>query len=154
MPPRLFSRDSSSTEQQLPFTGDTTNESDFAQDQSHAENGAHTLPRRIRGQPTASSTLSSSYTRNPIRSFAHQTSHGFAGAYLKHGHEHVMLTNPQIPRSTHPKVFGREALSWHRMPSKPKITKTGRTDIALPRATHLLRDMVGCCLNTMADGRQ
>ncbi|KAF1834243.1 sulfate transporter family protein-like protein [Decorospora gaudefroyi] len=78
MPPRLFSRDSSSAEQQLPFTGDSVSEADFAQDQWQAENGAQSLPRRIRDSSMAPGTLSGSYTRNPIRSFAHQTSHGFA----------------------------------------------------------------------------
>lgn len=78
MPSRLFARDSPFAEQPLPFAGDNANESDFASDQSQAENGAHSLPRRIRGHSIASGTLSGSYTRNPIRSFAHQTSHGFA----------------------------------------------------------------------------
>jgi SulP family sulfate permease len=87
MPSRLFSRDSTTAEQQqLPFTGDNVNEADFAQDQSQAENGASSLPQRIRGQSLGSSALAGSYTRNPIRSFAHQTSHGFAGAYPKSYH--------------------------------------------------------------------
>lgn len=84
MPSRLFSRDSPAAEQQqppLPFTGDSANDADFAPDQAHAENGGHSGPRRIRGQSITASALSGSYTRNPIRSFAHQTSHGFAGAY-------------------------------------------------------------------------
>jgi SulP family sulfate permease len=70
-------------EQQLPFTGDHVNDADFAPDQSQAENGAHTFPRSrtIRSQSNASQTLAASYTRNPIRSFAHQTSHGFAGMH-------------------------------------------------------------------------
>lgn len=80
MPSRLFARDAPAAEQQpqLPFTGDNTDDADFAYDQAHAENGGHSLPRRIRGQSIASGALSGSYTRNPIRSFAHQTSHGFA----------------------------------------------------------------------------
>ncbi|KAF1840643.1 sulfate transporter family protein-like protein [Cucurbitaria berberidis CBS 394.84] len=78
MAPRLFSRDSSSLEHQLPFTGDAVHDADFAHDQSQAEQGAQTLPRRIRAQSLASGTLPGSYTRNPVRSFAHQTSHGFA----------------------------------------------------------------------------
>ncbi|CAA9958745.1 SUL1 Sulfate permease [Pyrenophora teres f. maculata] len=74
MPSRLFSRDSGATEQQpLPFTGDNVNEADFAHDAAQAENGGHSQPRRI-----APNALSGSYTRNPIRSFAHQTSHSFA----------------------------------------------------------------------------
>jgi hypothetical protein len=41
MPSRLPSnRDA---EQQLPFTGDDVNDTEFAQDLSHAENGGHTL---------------------------------------------------------------------------------------------------------------
>ncbi|EUC31286.1 hypothetical protein COCCADRAFT_101639 [Bipolaris zeicola 26-R-13] len=80
MPSRLFARDAPAADQQpqLPFTGDNTNDADFAYDQAHAENGGHSLPRRIRGQSIASGALSGSYTRNPIRSFAHQTSHSFA----------------------------------------------------------------------------
>jgi SulP family sulfate permease len=79
MPPRLPSnRDA---EQQLPFTGDNVNDADFAQDLSQAENGGHSLPasRSIRSHSITAQTLSGSYSRNPIRSFAHQTSHGFAG---------------------------------------------------------------------------
>jgi len=80
MPSRLFSRDSGATEQQeqqpLPFTNDDVNEADFAHDAAQAENGGHSQPRRI-----AANTLAGSYTRNPIRSFAHQTSHSFAGVY-------------------------------------------------------------------------
>jgi SulP family sulfate permease len=78
MPSRLFSRDSTGAEQQLPFTSDSVNEADFAQDPSQAEHGGHSLPRRIRGGSITSGPLTGSYTRNPIRSFAHQTSHGFA----------------------------------------------------------------------------
>ncbi|RMZ69220.1 sulfate transporter family [Pyrenophora seminiperda CCB06] len=65
--------DSGATEQQpLPFTGDNVNDADFAHDATQAENGGHSLPRRI-----TPNTLSGSYTRNPIRSFAHQTTHSF-----------------------------------------------------------------------------
>lgn len=85
MPSRLFPRDSGSAEQPLPFTGDNVHDADFAPDQSHAEQGANTLPRRIRAQSITSGSLAGSYTRNPIRSFAHQTSHGFAGACCCHG---------------------------------------------------------------------
>ncbi|KAH9865346.1 hypothetical protein J1614_008929 [Plenodomus biglobosus] len=77
MPSRLFQRDAGSADQQLPFTGDNVHDADFAPDQSQAEMGADTLPRRIRAQSITSGTISGSYTRNPIRSFAHQTSHGF-----------------------------------------------------------------------------
>jgi SulP family sulfate permease len=78
MPSRLPSnRDA---EQQLPFTGDNVNDAEFAHDLSQAENGGHTLPStRIRSHSIAAQTLSGSFSRNPIRSFAHQTSHGFAG---------------------------------------------------------------------------
>lgn len=84
MPSRLFSRDAATLEQQLPFTGENVNEADFqgAPDLSHAEQGSHTLPRRIRAGSVSSGTISGSYTRNPVRSFAHQTSHGFGGKLL------------------------------------------------------------------------
>ncbi|KAH7385855.1 sulfate transporter family protein-like protein [Pyrenochaeta sp. MPI-SDFR-AT-0127] len=78
MPSRLFPRrDSSATEPQLPFTGDSVHDADFAHDHAHAENGAQSLPRRIRAHSISSNPLAGSFTRNPIRSFAHQTSHGF-----------------------------------------------------------------------------
>ncbi|KAF9695826.1 hypothetical protein EKO04_006211 [Ascochyta lentis] len=82
MPPRLFPhRDWStqSAEQQLPFTGDNVNDSEFAHDQhsTDVESLTHPRARRIRAQSNASATLSQSYSRNPVRSFAHQTSHGF-----------------------------------------------------------------------------
>jgi SulP family sulfate permease len=79
MPSRLSAgRDA---EQPLPFTGDSASDADFAQDISHAENGGQTpaQSRSIRAHSISAQTLSGSYTRNPIRSFAHQTSHGFAG---------------------------------------------------------------------------
>jgi SulP family sulfate permease len=79
MPSRLLpARDA---EQQLAFTNDSVNDADFAQDLSHAETGGHTFPRsrQIRSQSIASQSLSGSFSRNPIRSFAHQTSHSFAG---------------------------------------------------------------------------
>jgi SulP family sulfate permease len=84
MPSRLFpSRDWStqSAEQQLPFTGDNVNDTEFAQDQHNTdiESQTHPRARRIRAQSNASTTLSQSFSRNPIRSFAHQTSHGFTG---------------------------------------------------------------------------
>jgi SulP family sulfate permease len=84
MPSRLFPhRDWSSqaAEQQLPFTGDNVNDADFAHDQNNTdvESLTHTRARRIRAQSNASATLSQSFSRNPIRSFAHQTSHGFTG---------------------------------------------------------------------------
>jgi len=82
MPSRFFaSRDA---EEQLPFTGDAVNDSDFASDQSQAESGATTIPRSrsTRAHSITAQTLSGSYSRNPVRSFAHQTSHGFAGMPL------------------------------------------------------------------------
>jgi hypothetical protein len=86
MPSRFFSnRDAE--EQQLPFTGDTVNDGDFASDQSQIENGTtNTVPRSrpIRAQSITSQTLSASFSRNPVRSFAHQTSHGFAGMTPPH----------------------------------------------------------------------
>ena len=83
MPARLFPhRDwsSQSAEQQLPFTGDNVNDAEFAHDQhtTDVESQAHPRARRIRAQSNASTALSQSFSRNPIRSFAHQTSHGFS----------------------------------------------------------------------------
>lgn len=83
MPARLFPhRDWSSqaAEQQLPFTGDNVNDGEFVQDPNNntdIESQTHSRARRIRAQSNASATLSQSFSRNPIRSFAHQTSHGF-----------------------------------------------------------------------------
>jgi hypothetical protein len=153
MPSRLFSRDSPPAEQQLPFTGDTVDEADFAQDQSQAENGAPSLPQRIRAQSIASGALSSSYTRNPIRSFAHQTSHGFAGAY-RSLLSWTATDARQIPHSTRRKAYARGAPNWPHTPSKPKTTKTARTDTALQTPTHALRDTL-CYQTTMrgAHGR-
>lgn len=84
MPTRLFPhRDWSnqSAEQQLPFTGDNVTDNEFAQDQHNTdvESQTHPRARRIRAQSNASATLSQSFSRNPVRSFAHQTSHGFSG---------------------------------------------------------------------------
>jgi len=96
MPSRLFSRDSPAAEQQLPFTSDSVNEADFAQDPSQAEHGGHSLPRRIRGGSIASGHLSGSYTRNPIRSFAHQTSHGFAADTPQYSSQGVRERSSQL----------------------------------------------------------
>lgn len=75
--PRLPNRDA---EQQLPFTGDHVDDADFSHDLSQAENGgAHPRTRSIRSQSITAQSLSGSYSRNPVRSFAHQTSHSFAG---------------------------------------------------------------------------
>jgi SulP family sulfate permease len=78
MPSRFFNRDA---EQQLPFTGDSVHDSDFAEDSSHAEHGSQTLPlsRSIRSHSITAQSMSGSISRNPVRSFAHQTSHSFAG---------------------------------------------------------------------------
>ncbi|KAF2131296.1 sulfate transporter family protein-like protein [Dothidotthia symphoricarpi CBS 119687] len=80
MPSHVFARrDSDAAEQQqLPFTGDNVHDADFAPDHSQAELGsvhARSTPIRLRSQSNASNTLAGSYSRNPIRSFAHQTSH-------------------------------------------------------------------------------
>ncbi|KAH7095534.1 sulfate transporter family-domain-containing protein [Paraphoma chrysanthemicola] len=85
-------------EQQLPFTGDAVQDSDFAHDLSQAENGGHTLPRSraIRSHSITSQTLSSSYTRNPIRSFAHQTSHGFADTTPQYSSQGVRERSSQL----------------------------------------------------------
>lgn len=75
MPSHVFAgRDADVEEQQLPFTGDSVHDADFSDQQ-----GAQTVPRSrtSRAYSIASQSLSTSYTRNPVRSFAHQTSHGF-----------------------------------------------------------------------------
>lgn len=79
MPPRLIPRRDG--EPQLPFTGETVNDSDFAQDLSIAEHGGQTppLPRSTRSHSITAQTLSGSFSRNPIRSFAHGTASSFAG---------------------------------------------------------------------------
>ena len=66
-------------EQQLPFTSDNVGDADFAQDAHYTDVESQTpsRARRIRAQSNASATLSQSFSRNPIRSFAHQASHGF-----------------------------------------------------------------------------
>lgn len=73
MPPQAIPK--RDAEQQLPFTGEHVNDSDFAQDLSSAEHGGQTppLPRSMRAHSITAQTLSGSYSRNPIRSFAHQT---------------------------------------------------------------------------------
>jgi SulP family sulfate permease len=77
MPSRFLNRDA---EQQLPFTGDNVNDADFSQDLSQAEYGGALPPSRsTRSHSITAQTLSGSYSRNPVRSFAHQTSHSFAG---------------------------------------------------------------------------
>jgi SulP family sulfate permease len=82
MPSRLLPRrDESGTnqpQQQLPFTADNSSDTEFSQDQLQNDYGSNTLPRSrpIRAAQNAPNSLSSSYTpRNPLRSFAHQTSH-------------------------------------------------------------------------------
>jgi SulP family sulfate permease len=65
----------------LPFAG---------ADMSDAELDQEPRARRTRAQSNASATisaLSQSYSRNPVRSFAHQTSHGFTDTpqYSSHG---------------------------------------------------------------------
>lgn len=66
-------------EQQLPFTSDNVGDAEFAQDphNNDVESQTPSRARRIRAQSNASATLSQSFSRNPIRSFAHQASHGF-----------------------------------------------------------------------------
>ncbi|KAF1953314.1 hypothetical protein CC80DRAFT_494606 [Byssothecium circinans] len=87
MLPRLLPRREGST-QQLPFMGDNASDAEFPQDR--LDYSSNTLPRShpIRAPSNASNTLSSSYApRNPIRSFAHQTSHSVADTpqYSSHG---------------------------------------------------------------------
>lgn len=83
MPPRIIPK--RDAEQQLPFTGDSVNDSDFAQDLSLAEHGGQTPPpRSMRSHSITAQALSGSYSRNPIRSFAHQAQGSFAGMFRAH----------------------------------------------------------------------
>ncbi|KAJ4296447.1 hypothetical protein N0V90_006492 [Kalmusia sp. IMI 367209] len=80
MPSRLlpWRRDSDSSQQQLPFTNDYVSDAELASDNQSTDYGSNTIPRSrpMRASSNVSHTLSSSYNqRNPIRSFAHQTSH-------------------------------------------------------------------------------
>lgn len=78
-------RGSDSSQQQLPFTNDHVSDADLAADTQPTDYGSNSIDRsRPDGTqpiPNAFSALSSSYLsssynqRNPIRSFAHQTSH-------------------------------------------------------------------------------
>lgn len=76
MPTRLIRRSgesSTSAQQQLPFTSDTVEDSDFARDQA----GQARLGTARSPSSTSGSILSSSFTqRTPARSFFHQASHG------------------------------------------------------------------------------
>lgn len=81
MPSRLlpWRRDSdASQQQQLPFTNDYVSDAELASDTHSADYASNTIPRSrpMRAPSVAQNTLSSSYReRNPLRSFAHQTSH-------------------------------------------------------------------------------
>ncbi|KAF2639759.1 sulfate transporter family protein-like protein [Massarina eburnea CBS 473.64] len=89
MPPRLLPRrDESSPTQQPQHHSDAEFYADLLQpDYGSSMPSAVPRSRPIRAQSNASATLSSSYTpRNPIRSFAHQTSHGVDNPqYSSHG---------------------------------------------------------------------
>lgn len=83
MPSRLlpWRRGSDASQQQLPFTNDYVSDGELAADHQSSYHGSNTIPRsRPMGAPSSSqSALSSSYNqRNPIRSFAHQTSHSIS----------------------------------------------------------------------------
>ncbi|KAJ4353217.1 uncharacterized protein N0V89_004944 [Didymosphaeria variabile] len=85
MPSRLlpWRRGSDSSQQQLPFTNDYVSDADLAADHQSSYHGSNTVPRSrpyAVGIPSnAQNALSSSYNqRNPIRSFAHQTSHSIS----------------------------------------------------------------------------
>jgi SulP family sulfate permease len=97
MPSRFFNRDA---EQQLPFTGDSVHDSDFAEDLSHAEHGSQTLPpsRSIRSHSITAQSMSGSFSRNPVRSFAHQTSHSFSGGTPPIPTYQHLLTTPDTPQ--------------------------------------------------------
>lgn len=79
MPARPLRRsgDADAAQEQLPFTGDSVEDTDFSRDQLIS--GSNTVPRTrpIRAHSGASNTLlSASFSnRTPARSFAHQASH-------------------------------------------------------------------------------
>ncbi|CAO2650244.1 Nn.00g015360.m01.CDS01 [Neocucurbitaria sp. VM-36] len=134
MAPRLFSRDSSSPEHPLPFSGDSVHDADFAHDQSQAEQGAQTLPRRIRAQSLASGTLPASYTRNPVRSFAHQTSHGFADTPPQYASQGVRERSSQL---------ASYALDSEEYQDRPQRHSFADTDTASGRHAGLLSEYSG-----------
>ncbi|KAF2447561.1 hypothetical protein P171DRAFT_227320 [Karstenula rhodostoma CBS 690.94] len=86
MPSRLlpWRRGSDSSQQQLPFANDYVSDAELAADDQTSHHGSQTIPRsRAMGAPSnPQHMLSSSYSsfnqRNPIRSFAHQTSHSIS----------------------------------------------------------------------------
>jgi SulP family sulfate permease len=85
MPSRLlpWRRGSDASQQQLPFTNDYVSDAELAADDQTSQHGAHAIPRSrpmvASPNPLSMSLLSSSYNqRNPIRSFAHQTSHSMS----------------------------------------------------------------------------
>ncbi|KAF1968606.1 sulfate transporter family protein-like protein [Bimuria novae-zelandiae CBS 107.79] len=79
-------RGSGSSQQQLPFTNDYVSDADLASDSPSSRPGSNAIPR---SRPiNAQNALSSSYReRNPLRSFAHQTSHSITDnpQYSSHG---------------------------------------------------------------------
>lgn len=80
MPSRLlpWQRDSDSFQQQLPFTNDDISDAELTSDSHSTHHGSTPIPRSrpMRAPSNPQHTLSSSYReRNPLRSFAHQTSH-------------------------------------------------------------------------------
>lgn len=82
MPARLFphrdwSQSGEQQQQQHSFEGDAEHDTHVHDYNTDVEAQTHPRARRIRAQSNASATLSQSFSRNPIRSFAHQTSHGF-----------------------------------------------------------------------------
>jgi SulP family sulfate permease len=85
MPSRLlpWRRGSDASQQQLPFTNDYVSDAELAADDQTSQHGSHAIPRSrpmvASANPLSMSMLSSSYNqRNPIRSFAHQTSHSMS----------------------------------------------------------------------------
>jgi hypothetical protein len=153
MPSRPLSN--GDAEEQLPFTA--VSDADFADDPSHAESGAHTVPRsrsrQIRAPSIASQSLSGSYSRNPVRSFAHQTSHGFAGMPPRRTST-VTTANPvQTRPNTRRKASANAAPSLHPTPSTPKSTRTARSATASPTRTRSRDGMPACSPSMAAGGR-
>ncbi|KAH6083959.1 hypothetical protein HBI65_204670 [Parastagonospora nodorum] len=130
--PRLPNRDA---EQQLPFTGDNVDDTDFSHDLSHAENGgAHPRTRSIRSQSITAQSLSGSYSRNPVRSFAHQTSHSFADTPQYSSSQGVRERSAQL---------ASYALDAEEYQDRPHRQSFAETDAASGRHAALLSEYAG-----------
>jgi len=145
--PRLPNRDA---EQQLPFTGEHVDDTDFSHDLSQAENGgAHARTRSIRSQSITAQSLSGSYSRNPVRSFAHQTSHSFAGWTTPPPTSEQSLTISDTPQYSSQGVRERSAqlasyaLDAEEYQDRPHRQSFADNDAASGRHAALLSDYPG-----------